>query len=163
MAKYQVGKIINVHGLKGDLKVYPTTEDINRFELLDKVYIDEIEYEVENVRYHKGNVLLKVSGIDDINEAEKLKNKSVMIPEDMALELDENEYYIRDLYDMEVYDEDGEKIGILTEIYFTKSNDVYEVTMKDGKKILLPNIDECIKEVDVEAKKMTVKIMEGLI
>ena len=163
MSNFVIGKIINMHGIKGEFKVFPETDDITRFEQLDYVIIKEKKFEIEGVRYHKEFVLLKLKGIDSINDGEKYKNELIEIPEELALPLEEGEYYIRDLYDMKVYDEDEKYIGILTDIFFTASNDVFEVTMEDGKKVLLPNIDECIKEVDIENKIMRIKMMEGLV
>ena len=163
MSNFVIGKIINMHGIKGEFKVFPETDDITRFEQLDYVIIKEKKFEIEGVRYHKEFVLLKLKGIDSINDGEKYKNELIEIPEELALPLEEGEYYIRDLYDMNVYDEDEKYIGILTDIFFTASNDVFEVTMEDGKKVLLPNIDECIKEVDIENKIMRIKMMEGLL
>lgn len=163
MSNFVIGKIINMHGIKGEFKVFPETDDITRFEQLDYVIIKEKKFEIEGVRYHKEFVLLKLKGIDSINDGEKYKNELIEIPEELALPLAEGEYYIRDLYDMKVYDEDEKYIGILTDIFFTASNDVFEVTMEDGKKVLLPNIDECIKEVDIENKIMRIKMMEGLL
>lgn len=162
MKDFEIGKIINVHGIKGELKVYPMTDDEKRFEILEFVNIDGERFDVEAVRYHKGNVLLKLKGIDDINVAEKYKNKLVTIPEDKAMPLEDGEYYIRDLYDMEVYEDNGKRLGVLTDVMFTAANDVYEITMEDGKKVLLPNIPQCILNVDVENKKMIIKMMEGL-
>ena len=160
---FVIGKIINMHGIKGEFKVYPETDDESRFELLDSVIIKGETFEIEGVRYHKGCVLLKLKGIDSINDGEKYKGLNVEIPEEDAIPLEEDEYYIRDLYDMKVLDIDaGVEIGTLTDVLFTAANDVYEVTNKEGKKFYIPNIKECIIDVNVDEKVMKIKKMPGL-
>ena len=160
---FVIGKIINMHGIKGEFKVYPETDDETRFELLESVIVKGDTYEIESVRYHKGCVLLKLKGIDSIGDGEKLKGSNVEIPEEDAMPLEDDEYYIRDLYDMKVLDIDsGEEIGTLTDVLFTAANDVYEVTDKEGKKYYIPNIKECILDVDTESKVMKIKKMPGL-
>ena len=144
----------------------PAVDDVERFKLLDRIFVDRkgsiTEYEIENVRFHKQFVLLKLKGIDDMTSAEKLKGTVAKITEDMALPCEEDEYYIRDLYDMEVVTDEGEKLGIISDIIFTGANDVYAVKSDDGKEILIPAIKDCILNVDVENKIMTVKLLEGL-
>lgn len=163
---FVIGKIVNTQGIKGDMRVIPTTDDITRFELLSTVLIDRkgviTEYEVQNVRYHKQFVLLKLKGIDDMTTAETFKNSIVKINEEDAIPCEENEYYIRDLYDMQVVTTDGEKLGVINDIIFTGANDVYVIKNNDGKELLVPAIKDCIVNVDVENKTMTVKLLEGL-
>lgn len=166
MEKYFViGKIVNTQGIKGEMRVVPTTDDISRFQLLDYVYVDRkgnIEkFEVENTRFHKQFVLLKLKGIDDMTTAEGFKNSDVKVTEDMALPLEEDEYYISDLYSMSVITDDGEDLGTIEDIIFTGANDVY-VVRKDDSEILIPAIKQCILKVDTENKKMTVKLLKGL-
>lgn len=162
---FVIGKIVNTQGIKGEMRVIPSTDDIERFELLDRVYVQRRntaeEYEIQGVRYHKQFVLLKLKGIDDMTGAERLKGCEIKIPEDMALACDEDEYYIRDLYDMEVETDEGESLGVISDIIFTGANDVYVVKGQE-KEILIPAIKQCILKVDVEGKKMTVKLLEGL-
>ncbi len=166
---FVIGKIVNTQGIKGEMRIIPTTDDITRFELLKTVLIMRRgtleEREIESVRYHKQFVLLKLKGIEDINEAEKYKNCEIQIPAELALPLEDNEYYIRDLYGMSVLDEDGNLIGALSDVLFTGANDVYVVQPTDPDKadILLPAIKDCILKVDVDNKEMTVRIPEGLI
>lgn len=163
---FVIGDIVNTQGIKGEVRVIPCTDDESRFELLDSIFVEQKgkmkEYNIENVRYHKQFVLLKLEGIDDMTAAEKLKGSVVKIPPEDALPLEEGEYYIRDLYDMEVFTDEGEKLGILSDILFTGANDVYVVKAEKGKDILIPAIKECILDVDVENKKMTVKLLKGL-
>ncbi len=163
---FVVGNIVNTQGIKGEVRLMPAVDDVERFKLLDRIFVDRkgsiTEYEIENVRFHKQFVLLKLKGIDDMTSAEKLKGTVAKITEDMALPCEEDEYYIRDLYDMEVVTDEGEKLGIISDIIFTGANDVYAVKSDDGKEILIPAIKDCILNVDVENKIMTVKLLEGL-
>lgn len=163
---FVVGNIVNTQGIKGEVRLMPAVDDVERFKLLDRIFVDRkgsiTEYEIENVRFHKQFVLLKLKGIDDMTSAEKLKGTVAKITEDMALPCEEDEYYIRDLYDMEVVTDEGERLGIISDIIFTGANDVYAVKSDDGKEILIPAIKDCILNVDVENKIMTVKLLEGL-
>lgn len=163
---FVIGKIVNTQGIKGEVRVIPTTDDITRFELLDSIFVlrrgQLEELEIENVRYHKQFVLLKLKGVDDMTTAEGYKNCEVQIPSEEALPCGEDEYYIRDLYGMSVYDEGGNLVGALSDVLFTGANDVYVIQRQDKKDLLLPAIKECILDVNVDEKKMTVKVLEGL-
>ncbi len=163
---FVVGNIVNTQGIKGEVRVMPTVDDVARFKLLDHIFVDRKgnikEYEVENVRFHKQFVLLKLKGVDDMNTAETLKGTVVKITEDMAVPCEEDEYYIKDLYDMNVVTVDGEELGIISDVIFTGANDVYAVKDNKGKEILIPAIKDCIVSVDVENNLMTVKLLEGL-
>lgn len=163
----RVGVITTTHGVKGEVKVYPTTDDINRFESLKLVYLDTgSEYKpltIEKVRYFKQLVILKFKDIDDINDIEKYKGKDLLISRDDAIKLNEGEYFIFDLIDSVVYTDAGEELGILTEILTSSANDVYIVKTKDNKEVLLPSIKECILDVDTANKKITVHLMDGLL
>lgn len=164
---FVIGKIVNTQGVKGEMRIIPQTDCVERFELLDEVYIDNrnrVElFPVQSVRYHKQFVLLKLKGIDDMTTAERYKEALVKIPEEWAIPCQEDEYYIRDLYDMTVVDEDGNKIGIIKDIIFTGANDVYVIKPEQGRDILIPAIKECVLKVDVENKIMHIHIMEGLL
>lgn len=163
---FVVGNIVNTQGIKGEIRVMPTVDDISRFKLLDHIFVDRkgsiTRYDIEGVRFHKQFVLLKLKGIDDMTAAEKLKGTVAKITEDMAVPCGEDEYYIKDLYDMEVITREGESLGIITDVIFTGANDVYEVKDEKGNEILIPAIKDCILNVDVENKKMTVNLLEGL-
>lgn len=166
---FVIGEIVNTQGIKGELRVIPHTDDVTRFELLKKIYVLRRgtleEKEIRAVRYHKQFVLLKLKGVDDINTAEGYKGCEIQIPESEALPCGDNEYYIRDLYGMSVYNEEGELIGALSDVLFTGANDVYVVQRvnPEDKDVLLPAIKSCILEVDTAQKKMVVKIPEGLL
>ncbi|HHU74169.1 MAG TPA: ribosome maturation factor RimM [Clostridiales bacterium] len=163
----RVGVITTTHGVRGEVKVYPTTDDINRFNDLEKVYLDTgreyIPLEIEGVKYFKQLVILKFKGIDNINDIEKYRGKDLLVSRDQAIPLEEGEYFIYDLIDSEVYTEDGNKLGILTEIMTTAANDVYVVKTPQNKEILLPSIKECILDIDAINKKITVHLMKGLV
>jgi 16S rRNA processing protein RimM len=166
MEHLRVGVISSTHGIKGEVKVFPTTDDPNRFNELKKAYIDTskelIPLEIENVKFFKQMVILKFKGIDNINDIEKYRGKDILIDREDAVALEEGEYFICDLIDSLVFTEDGEKLGILTEIMTTGANDVYVVKTPEGEEILIPSIKECILDVDVENKKITVHLLKGL-
>jgi 16S rRNA processing protein RimM len=169
MGYFEIGKVAGTHGIKGTLRVFPTTQDPARFELLKEVIIDlngkRETLNILKVSYQKNMVLLTVKEIDDINEAEKYKNATILIPEEKALPLGENEYYTRDLYDMEVYTTDNEFLGTIIDILVTGANDVY-VVKKPGnpeeKELLLPAIKDVVLSVSVADKKMIVNLLGGL-
>lgn len=162
---FVIGKIVNTQGIKGEVRVIPSTDSPERFELLKEIYVDKrgtIEkLEIQNVRYHKQFVLLKIKGIDDMTTAETFKNCEIRIPKELALPLDENEYYISDLYDMAVFTNEGEDLGFIKDIIFTGANDVYVVKNNENE-ILIPAIKQCILKVDIKENKMTVKLLNGL-
>lgn len=163
----EVGQIVNSYGIKGFFKVVPFTDDITRFDDLDSIYIEKNKKlekkEIEEVKYHKHLVLLKIKGIDDINDTEQYKNCILKIDRADAVELPEDTYFITDLIGIDVYTEENEFLGNITDIFPTGSNDVYVVKDEMGKQILLPAIGEVIKEVNVEEKKMIVRLIPGLV
>lgn len=163
---FRVGVIANTHGIRGEVKVYPTTDNTDRFNDLKNVIVDtgrdHINLEVQGVKYFKNMVILKFKGIDNINEVEKYKGKDLLVTRENAVPLEENEYYIADLIDMDVYDEDGKRLGILDDVMQTGANDVYVIILENGRELLLPNIDQCILEVNIEENRMTVHVLEGL-
>lgn len=163
----RVGVITSTHGIKGEVKVFPTTDDIKRFEDVKQLYLDTgkeyLPLIIERVKYFKQFVILKFKDINDINDIEKYKNKNLWIPRNEAIELKEDEYYIYDLLDSNVFLEDGTKLGILTEVLSSAANDVYVVKTIDRKEILLPSIKECILDVDTANKRIIVHLMDGLL
>lgn len=161
---FTIGKIVNTHGVKGEMRVMPSTDDIKRFEKLKEVYIQQRDlktYEITAVRYHKQFVLIKLKGIDTMDAAEQMKNSLIKIDRKESLPLGQDEYYMTDLYDMAVVTEEGRELGKLVDILVTGSNDVY-VVRNEEKEILIPAIKQCIKKVDVTARQMTVHLMKGL-
>lgn len=168
MQKYfEVGQIVNTFGIKGDVKVRPFTDTIERFEELKKVYICKKEkleeVEIEEVKYHKDMVLLKLKGIDNMNEAEKLKGLYLKIDRKNAKKLPKNTYFIADLLGLDVYSDENEYLGKVDDIFPTGANDVYVVKDEMGKQLLLPSIPEVIKEIDLEKEKIIVHLLKGLV
>ena len=163
----EIGQIVNTSGLKGFLKVIPLTDDITRFEDLKTVYIQEkkdlVEFKIQEVKYSKNMVLLKLEGIDDIGEAEKFKNFYIKINRKDAVELEEDSYFIVDIIGCKVFTDENEFLGKVIDVFQTGSNDVYTVKTLDGKEILLPAIEDVIKDIDIANKKIVVKLMDGLI
>lgn len=165
--EFQVGAIASTHGVKGEVKVFPTTDEPEKFRNLKKVLLrtnkEESELKIQSVKFFKNMVILKFEGLDSLNEVEKYKGASLWITREQAVPLKENEYYHADLIGLDVFDEDGEALGTLTDIMVTGANDVYEVTMQDGRQVLLPAIRDCIKKVDMESNRMVVHLMAGLL
>ena len=163
----QVGVITQTHGIRGEVKVFPTTDDVNRFKKLKETILDtgkeKITLEVESVKFFKQFVILKFKGFDNINDIEKYKGKSLYVTRQNAVKLKKNEYFIADLIDIAVYNEDDTLLGTLTDVLETGANDVYQIKTTDGKEILIPAIKECILSVDIEGRKMVVHLLDGLI
>ncbi|MBE5905762.1 MAG: 16S rRNA processing protein RimM [Lachnospiraceae bacterium] len=162
----QVGVFSSTHGVRGEFKVFPTTDDVKRFSDLDTVIMDtgkrSFEAEIEHVKYFKQFAILKIKGYDSLNDIEPLKGSTLWVRRDQAVELAQDEYFIADLIGMEVYLEDGSRLGILKDVIETGANDVYEVIDDKKKSWYLPAIGECILSVDVEAARMVVHLMPGL-
>jgi len=168
---FEIGKVVNAHGIKGEVRVIPTTDDPERFELLDTIDLyfkdgEPHQYVLEKSWLHKSMVVLKLAKINDRNAAEKLIGAVIKIPPEKALPLEDNEYYQRDLLDMTVVTDKGEELGTLVQILATGANDVYVVRPKDAtdskRDILIPAIKECILGVSVAESQMTVHLMKGL-
>ena len=164
--RLEVGQIVNTFGIKGEVKVTPFTDDINRFDDLKKVYVKTRKesklYKVESVRYHKNMVLLKFEGINNPEDAELLKNSFLEIDREDAIPLEEGQYFIVDLIGLDVYTDEGNFLGKVDDIYNTGANDIYVVKDELGKQILLPGIKEVIKEVKLE-DRIIVHLIPGLI
>ena len=163
----QVGIITSTHGVRGEVKVYPTTDDPRRFRRLKEVVLDtgkeKMNLEIEGVKFFKQFVILKFKGLDNINDIEKYRQKSLYVTRKNAVRLQRDEYFIADLIGLKVQDEDGKELGTVKDVIETGANDVYEVEMADGKSLLLPAIKQCILDVDVENGTMQVYVLEGLL
>lgn len=162
----QVGVITSTHGLRGEVKVFPTTDDPARFDALEEVWLDtgkgSLRLEIESVRYFKQLVIVKFKGLDRIEDVEPYKKKALLVTREHAIELGENEYFIADLIGLQVEDERGEALGTLTDVLQTGANDVYVVS--DGaREILIPAIRQCILEVDLAGGMMKTHLLEGLV
>ena len=163
----QVGIITSTHGVRGEVKVYPTTDDPRRFRRLKEVVLDtgreKINLEIEGVKFFKQFVILKFKGLDNINDIEKYRQKSLYVTRKNAVRLQRDEYFIADLIGLKVQDEDGTELGTVKDVIETGANDVYEVEMADGRSLLLPAIKQCILNVDVENGMMQVHVLEGFL
>lgn len=163
----EIGQIVNTFGIKGMVKVKPFTDDIKRFDYLEKIYIEknntQKEYEIEEVKYHKDMVLIKFKGVDTVEQAELLRNAYLTISRDSVEKLEEGRYYIVDMLGLEVYTDEQVLLGTLDDIFNTGSNDIYVVKDKQGKQILLPAIQDVIKQIDMENRKMIVHLLPGLV
>ena len=163
----QVGVISSTHGIAGEVKVFPTTDDVNRFDYLKDVILDtgreKLNLTVAGVKYFKNMVILKFKGIDNINDVEKYKRCPLKVTRENAVPLEEDEYYVADLLGLTIVDESGVTIGELIDVIETGANDVYEVKTPDGGHVLLPAIKDCILDVDVEEKIILVHMLKGLV
>ncbi len=164
---FQVGVISSTHGIAGEVKVYPTTDDPKRFKKLKNVLLDTgrgmQEMEIAGVKFFKQMVILKFRGYDKIEDIQPYKGKSLYVTRANAVKLEKDEYFIADLIGMKVYEEDDTCLGELTDVLQTGANDVYVVKMKNGKDVLIPAIRQCILDVDVEGGRMKVRLLEGLL
>ena len=167
ISELQVGVITQTHGIRGEVKVFPTTNDAARFKKLKEVILDNgrerLTMTIEGVKFFKQYVILKFKGYDSINDIEKYKNAKLLVTRENAVKLRKDEYFIADLLGMQVVTEDGEPFGILKNVLETGANDVYVVEMEDGKEVLLPAIKECIRNIDMKSAVITVHVMEGLL
>ncbi len=164
--RLQVGVISSTHGIRGEVKVFPTTDNVKRFKKGISLILDtgkeEKELVVEGVKFFKQFVILKFEGIDHINDIEKYKSKSLYVTRENAVKLKKNEYFIADLIGIKVWEDSGDFLGELKDVIETGANDVYVVLQENGKEILLPAIKDCILSVEIEERKMIVHVMEGL-
>jgi len=162
----RIGIIANTHGLKGETKIFATTDDLDRFDMLEYCMADTgnglVRLDVEGVKYFKKSAILKFKGIDSIDEAEKYKGMDILVDREHAIGLEENEYFIADLIGLAVFEEDGGLVGTLADVIQTGANDVFVVMNGDKDEILLPYIEECILDIDLEGRRMTVRVMPGL-
>lgn len=163
----QVGVITQTHGVRGEVKVFPTTDDVQRFKKLKQVILDtgkeQLPLEIQNVKFFKQFVIVKFKGIDDINNIEKYKRCPLLVTREHAVKLEEDEYFIADMIGMEVVTENDETFGTLKDVIATGANDVYVIDSAAHGEVLIPAIKECILNVNVEEQKMTVHLMNGLI
>ena len=163
----KVGVITTTHGVRGEVKVFPTTDDPERFLELEYVLLDtgkeHRRLDISHVKFFKNLVILKFDGVDNINDIEKYKGCDLWIPREEGQPLGENEYYVADLLGMDVVLEDGAHFGVLRNVMETGANDVYVVRMESGREVLLPAIKSCILKVDLEKGEMLVHVLEGLL
>lgn len=163
----KVGVISSTHGLKGEVKVFPTTDDVNRFKKLKEVVLDAGDkktlLQIEQVKFFKQFVILKFKGIDDIGDAEKYRGKDLLVTRENAVKLEKDEYFIADLIGVSVVSEDGALEGILKDVIRTGANDVYVIELNDGRELLLPAIRECVLTVNLDENLMKIHVLDGLL
>ena len=164
---FRVGIYVNTHGVRGEIKLLPTTEDVRRFYKDLPLVIDTgkepVPVTVSSVKFFKNMVILGFREFTDINAIEKYKGCDVLVSRDNAIPLEEGEYYVSDLIGCEVREEDGTVLGELSDVLTTGANDVYVVKTPAGREVLLPVIPDCVKKVDIENKTVTVFLMPGLV
>ena len=162
----QVGVITSTHGVRGEVKVFPTTDDPARFKKLKQVILDDgkqqIDLEIVSVKFFKNQVILKFKGIDTLNDVEKYRRATLWVTRENAVKLAENEYFVADLEGLTVVSDEGEELGILDEVLQTGANDVYIVKKKGSADLLIPALRDCILKVDFEQSTMTVHVLAGL-
>jgi 16S rRNA processing protein RimM len=162
----QVGVITSTHGIRGEVKVFPTTDDSARFKKLKNVILDDgrqkIDMEIASVKFFKNMVIVKFKGIDNINDVEKYRKARLLVTRENAVPLAENEYYIADLIGLSAVSDEGEALGTVTDVLQTGANDVYVITTPEKKEILVPAIHDCILQVDLEKQEMRIHLLPGL-
>lgn len=163
----RVGVITSTHGVRGEVKVFPTTDDMNRFKKLKNVILDtgkeQKTLNIEHVKFFKNMVILKFKGFDNINDVEMWRQKDLLITRDQAVKLNPDENFIVDLIGLTVMTDAGEKLGVMEDVLQTGANDVYVVKTESGKEVLLPAIKDCILDVDLEKGEMLVHVLDGLL
>ncbi len=163
MEKIRLGRVTNAVGLKGELKVYPYTDYKEKFEEIDYVLMDDLRYTIENVRYLKAMVVLKLAGIDDRTSAEACKEKDLLMFLADAPPLPEDTYYVKDLIGLAVVDEEGKPVGRLSDVIINSAQDIYMVEPREGgKPFPIPAVEEFVKEVDMDKGTLRIRLIEGL-
>ncbi|HSQ88670.1 ribosome maturation factor RimM [Romboutsia sp.] len=166
LTHFKIGQIVNTQGLKGEVRVYTYTDDIDRFDELETFYLGkdrEKTWEVEKVRYKGNMVIMKIKGIDRVEDAEKLKNKFMYVSREDSRELQEGEFFISDMIGMDVYTVDGEHIGVLDEVLQYAANDVYVVKGADNKEYMIPAMMKFVPTIDMNERKMIIDPIKGML
>lgn len=162
----QVGVITTTHGVRGEVKVFPTTDDPRRFKKLKQVVLDtgkeQLDMEIASVKFFKNLVILKFKGIDTINDVEKYRKAGIYVTRDNAVPLEKDEYFIADLIGLQVVSDEGEELGVIDDVLQTGANDVYVIKKAGEPDLLAPAIHECVREVNIEEGHMTIHLMPGL-
>lgn len=164
---FRIGVITSTHGLKGEVKVFPTTDDLDRFKILKKCFIrtpkEDIWVEKNTCKFFKNMVILSFKEFNDINEIEKYKGCDLYVDREDAVPLKEDEYYISDVLGMEIITEDGEKLGVLEDVMQTAANDVFVIRLINDKELLMPVIKDCVLDMNYETGVITVRLMKGML
>lgn len=152
---FKIGQIVNTHGIKGEVKVYPLTEDVTKYNKYKKLYIGGIERNILGVKFQKDRVILKIEGVDTMNDAETYKGKDVEILRDSEEKLPEDTYYVSDLKKCTVFDTDGKELGQIFDVISTKNNDVYWI--QKPKQLLIPVLKEIVVDINMDEKKVIIR------
>ncbi|MDF2570661.1 MAG: rimM [Sporomusa sp.] len=158
-----IGKIVAPHGVRGDIRIFPLTDFPDRFHDLKEVVVEDAgELKIESARPHKKFILLKFSGIDTMDDAKRLSGKLIKVRREDAVKLPEGQYFIFDIIGLSVFTEDGEQLGVITDVLQPGSNDVYVVEQPDKSELLIPAIKEVVMKIDIVSKQMVVKLQEEM-
>lgn len=166
LTHFKIGQIVKTQGLKGEVRVYSTTDDIYRFDDLNTFYIGkdfDTEYKVERVRYKGNLVIMKIKGIDTVEMAEKLRNKNVYVSREESRDLEEDEFFIADMIGIKVYTVNDEYVGTLDDVLQYSANDVYVIKGEDDKEYLIPAVMKFVPEIDIEEGKMIIDPIKGML
>ena len=166
LTHFRIGQIVNTQGLKGEVRVYPYVDDINRFDELENFYLDKNfnqEFEVERVRYKGNMVIMKIKGVDSVEMAERLKTKNLYVSRENSVDLDEDEFFIADLIGLDVFTVAGEKVGTLKDVLQYSANDVYVVKGDNDKEYLIPSTLKFVPEINIEEKKRIRDPIKGML
>lgn len=162
----QVGVVTTTHGVRGEVKVFPTTDDSTRFKKLKNVILDtgkeKLDMEITNVKFFKNLVIVKFKGYDNINDVERFRRAKLLVTRDNAVELAENEYFIADLIGLKASSDEGEDLGEITDVLQTGANDVYVISKEGTPDLLVPAIKDCVVNVDIEAGTIVLHLLDGL-
>ncbi|WP_373598299.1 ribosome maturation factor RimM [Paraclostridium bifermentans] len=166
LTHFKIGKIVKTQGLKGEVRIYSSADDIYRFDDLNTFYIGKdlnTEYKVEKVRYKGNLVIMKIKGIDRVEEAEKIVGKNLYVSREDSRELDEDEFFIADMIGIDVYTVDGEHVGELKDVLQYSANDVYVIKGKENQEYLIPAVMKFVPEIDIEERKMIIDPIKGML
>ena len=166
LTHFKIGQIVKTQGLKGEVRVYSTTDDIYRFDYLNTFYIGKdfnTEYKVERVRYKGNLVIMKIKGIDTVEMAEKLRGKNVYVSREESRDLEEDEFFIADMIGIKVYTVNDEYVGTLDDVLQYSANDVYVIKGEDDKEYLIPAVMKFVPEIDIEEGKMIIDPIKGML
>ncbi|RDY24800.1 16S rRNA processing protein RimM [Romboutsia maritimum] len=162
---FKIGQIVNTQGLKGEVRVYPFTDDIYRFDELESFYLGkdlETLWDVEKVRYKGNMIIMKIKDIDTVEMAEKLKNKFMYVSREESRDLESGEYFIADMIGIDVFTLDGTKVGVLKEVLQYAANDVYVVKGEENE-YLIPAIMKFVPTINMDERKMIIDPIKGML
>ena len=159
----EIGKVVNTHGTKGELKVLPWADSPEFIAELDYIIVQgDGTHAIRGAKVIKNCAILSIDGCDNMNDAEKLKGRTVYIYKKDLPPLPDGRFYIRDMIGLKVMSVEGAEIGILDDVLQTGANDVYEVKKPDGSFAYLPAVRDCVKQIDLKSGEIIVELPAGL-